>query len=283
MAAYRANPPGAGEPCHPTWIHFVNELRTVDGTGHGIVSLSARPDARALQTMRALLQTSSQWCRTRDVLFAGGLLLQCYWQAPMQQMTLAILKISPENATKSFLRSAWRDIEAAFGNMKVVDGAFVSNASRGQHPLKNPSERRSGRERFFALINELSNWRKVCDALALLFDAPGKLNLCEVLGALGSVAGFTVFSDQPRYKNVRLARTLAHMCSKKFKDTPREWFVWRSMSRHVIDAVENAGLWDPSEADRFKFALAQKVNQKNYGYTDMICFLCLIGGLVEDD
>jgi len=55
------------------------------------------------------------------------------------------------------------------------------------------------------------------------------------------------------------------------------------MSRHVIDAVENAGLWDPSEADRFKFALAQKLNQQKYGYTDMICFLCLMKGLVEDD
>ena len=60
----------------------------------------------------------------------------------MQRLADAMLEQGREQLTKASLQRICRSIEASFGDTKVVDGAFIRDARRGKHPLKNPTDAR---------------------------------------------------------------------------------------------------------------------------------------------
>ena len=71
-----------------------------DRTGHLISSLSARPDARALVTMNALLRGHPLWSKTQHVLVAGGFFLQGYYPVPMIRLWDSLKEVAHAAVTK---------------------------------------------------------------------------------------------------------------------------------------------------------------------------------------
>lgn len=277
MRAYRAVLPG--EPCHPSWIMLLEGLWSIDRTGHLINSLSARPDTRALVTMNTLLCGHRLWSKTPHVLVAGGFFLQGYWLVPMIRLWDSLKKVAPAAVTKKTLQRAWSVVEAEMQGLRMQGGALIRSSTQGFHPLKNPSERRTGKDRFMQLAEEIGPWRECCQELAALFEHAGDVNLLDVLNVLKSATALTVFDGACNYKNLRIARALVVMVSKNFTDTPEEWQLWRAMSPHVAQAIRDMGLWSPSEALRFRDGLRVKLNMPTYGFQDLTCFICLLQSL----
>ena len=155
---------------------------------------------------------------------------------------------------------------------------------QGLRPLKNPSERRTGKDRLMQLAEEIVPWRECCQELAALFKPARDVNLLDVLKVLKSATDLTVFDGTCNYKNLHIARALAAMASKNFTDTPEEWKLWRAMPPHVAQEVRDKGLWSPSEALRFRDGLRVKLAMPTYGFQDLICFICLLQSipLTED-
>ena len=84
--AYRTVQPG--EPCHPSWVPFLEGLRSSDRSGHLICS-QAWPDAQALMTMNALLREHPLWSRTQhrknawaDIIPRPQISLMLKWTPP---------------------------------------------------------------------------------------------------------------------------------------------------------------------------------------------------------
>ena len=183
MAAYRAT--GADDLYHPTWLQWQAKLHQVDNTGHAIVALSYRPDARALVSLGGLLKASPCWCKTQDMLLLGAFLLQCYWLLPMVRLWGMVEPVRPTVLTGRRLKACWAALEEKFRHFEdqgrsfvyVLDGSTLS----GLHPLKSPSERRTGKDRFLQLADDLQAWRKCCEELAALFDGAVTLNLIQAI------------------------------------------------------------------------------------------------------
>ena len=97
------------------------------------------------------------------------------------------------------------------------------------------------------------------------------------------MATLRTYSGEYNYRNVRLARALAVITDKRFRDSEAEWHIWRQMSVHVKTVVARAGLWGFEDADAFRAALKQRLGLRHYGFTDLACFLCLLRGQFEED
>ena len=115
--AYRAARPG--EPCHPSWVLFLEGLGSSDRSGHLISSLSERPDVRALMTMNTLLRGHPPWSKTQHVLVAGGLFLQGYYLIPMMRLWDLLKKVAPAAVTKKTLQRAWSVAEAEMEGLRM--------------------------------------------------------------------------------------------------------------------------------------------------------------------
>ena len=153
---------------------------------------------------------------------------------------------------------------------------LIRSSAQGLHPLKHPSERRTGKDRFMQLAEEIVPWRECCQELAALFKPAGDVNLLDVLNVLKSATDLTVFDGACNYKNLRIARALAAMASQNFTDTPEEWKLWRAMPPHVAQEVRDKGLWPPSEALRCQGRVQGDVGQAHVWLSMIfVCFICL--------
>ena len=78
------------------------------------------------------------------------------------------------------------------------------------------------------------------------------------------MATLRTYSGEYNYRNVRLARALAVITDKRFRDSEAEWHIWRQMSVHVKTVVARAGLWGFEDADAFRAALKQRLGLRHY-------------------
>ena len=69
----------------------------------------------------------------------------------------------------------------------------------------------------------------------------------------------------------------------QFKDGPEDWEVWRNMSKHVRQVVQDYGLEDYTVAIRIRDALRKRLAKAQYSLGDLICCLCLANLVSEDD
>ena len=84
------------------------------------------------------------------------------------------------------------------------------------------------------------------------------------------------------YAAVRFCRGLVCAMACKFKDGPEDWEVWRNMSRHVREVVQDYGLEDYAVAIRVRDALRRRLGKAQYSFGDLISYLCLANLVSED-
>ena len=68
----------------------------------------------------------------------------------------------------------------------------------------------------------------------------------------------------------------------QFKDGPEDWEVWRNMSKHVREVVQDYGLEDYTVAIRIRDVLRKRLGKAQYSLGDLISYLCLVNLVSED-
>ena len=137
--------------------------------------------------------------------------------------------------------------------------------------MKNPSERLSGRVRFYALTRSLDLWAAVSRRVAERLRRERVVAIRDVLSAL-RLDGFAVFSDSVCYSNVRLARALISACGYSISDTEEDWAVLRGMSPSVRRLCDR---WDLSHGAAIAVRDGMREHYPDYTFLDLSCFLCL--------
>ena len=238
-----------------------NHLQDTDRTGCQIVHLSRRPDVQALRTVNALCRVSDGWRKLGDVFVFLMFMLQLYWTWPMTCLWTLLSGLHPNDVTESLLRDKLKRVLALYKGLKVLNGSLVKSKWSGLSPLKSPSERRSGVRRYLKLSKEVLAWRNCAKHLAYYFQRSSKIELRRALEILGN-GKLRTFDHKPTYTNVRAIRALVAATENPLADTA-DWSIWRSMSRHVRDAIKSSGLWDYEDAVKFRDAMVATL-KKNY-------------------
>ena len=109
-------------------------------------------------------------------LLLGGFFLQVYWLVPMMRLWDSLKKVAPAKRDKKTLQRAWSVVEAEMQGLRMNGGALMRSSTQGLHQLKNPSEQRTGKDRFMRLAEEIGPWPECGQELAALFKPPCMLH-----------------------------------------------------------------------------------------------------------
>ena len=128
---------------------------------------------------------------------------------------------------------------------------------------------------------ELGQWRK-CGATAASILKPGEaVSIAELRWELCQ-AQLQSYGATSNYAAVRFCRGLICAMGCQFKDGLEDWEVWRNMSKHVRQVVQDYGLEDYTVAIRIRDALRKRLAKAQYSLGDLICYLCLANLVSED-
>ena len=159
-------------------------------------------------------------------------------------------------------------------DVKVVSGILCAHSDRGLHPLKNPSERRTGSYQFKRICVRLRRWKVCARRLAQEFSENDEVHICSVLEIFKYYKlGFC--DGKKKYKNIRLVRALSAVSNTPLVDDEVAWICWRDMSKHVASVCRETGIYSYQNAIRFRDALRHLTQQHDYNLNDLICFVCL--------
>ena len=98
-----------------------------------------------------------------------GFFLQVYWLVPMMRLWDSLTNMAPAKVAKTALQRAWKVVEAEMQGLRMNGGALMRSSTQGLHQLKNPSEQRTGKDRFMRLAEEIGPWPECGQALAAIF------------------------------------------------------------------------------------------------------------------
>jgi hypothetical protein len=256
---------------HPCWEGLYNCINETDVTGCRIAAAVYRHDVRAVAESYVLLGLYAQWEPHKLLLCLFG--AQMYFQWPQHEFIHAIGQCRTGILDRALLRKVGRRIFKRYADITVRDGILTSG-SAGIQVTKNPSERNNGSVRYEKMISDLPGCIRICEQMALYFQARNVVSMSEMLSILGK-AGSRVFDGQIKYKNIRCVRLLACAAGKVFENSVADWRILSVMSRKVSEQTEMLGLRDYAVAMKYVAALSIELNLPDYSLNDLVIFLCL--------
>jgi hypothetical protein len=166
-----------------------------------------------------------------------------------------------------------------FRGIKMVGGVMMIS-STGLSPLRNPSERSKTMVRYFATSKLRLSIYLLADKIAAILGSGRLIELHILLCAIKD-SGNALYTGSPDYKNIRICRSLVSMFQLQFADTEADWFLWRAMSPSVKSKLLSRGIWTFPSAVRFRNAMRVKLSDPQYGFADLMCYICLLFGMSD--
>ena len=224
---------GLPGPVHPGFYVLHKHRADVDVTGRRIVSLRFRVDTVAFREAYLLLGQRG-WSMAQRLWFLG-IVGQLYWSWPIiSAVTLVGTRSFQEVSESSVMLDILRTLLTLYGTVRVRGGVLVPGR-RGLRPLKNPSERRPGSDRYRQLARGGLKWYDACVAIAgeLSLSGPGLLR--RMLTALmnNPTRGYPGRED---YGHIRICRLFMYAVAAKYTDSPEDWALYRRCSAHVASS-----------------------------------------------
>jgi hypothetical protein len=260
--------------CHPSWPEYEDNVETIDETGARISAAKYRVDVGAIQNIWALCSMYPGWESPTDILLLGILAGQYYFSWPMHAFVHEVCSHSPARLG-SRVSCIGEKIFARFQCSRFWRNGLVTGTSKGIGVTKNPTERRNGIVRFRQILDDFTNSRSMCAAMAAYLQKPGKVSIVVMLKILGESAS-SVFSGKTTYKNVRICRIMAVTAQKEFQNSPQDWNVFSRMSPHLRSALKRRGITTYELAIQFAEAISNVIGMPSYTLNDFSIYTCLL-------
>ena len=260
-------------PVHPGYYVLHKPRADEDVTGRRIVSRRFRVDTVAFRDAYLLL---GQWgWSMAQRLWFQGIVGQLYWSWPIiSAATLVGGRSFQEVSESSVMLDILRTLLKMYGSVKVRRGVLVLGG-RGLRPLRNPSERRPGSDRYRQLARGGLKWYDACVAIAaeLCLSGPGLLR--RMLTALmnNPTRGYPGRED---YGHIRICRLLIYCVAAKYSDSPEDWALYRRCSAHIASFFSQYNITTHEDALAARDFMRQVVGIPQYSLPDLTAYVCLV-------
>ena len=264
---------------HPSWPVFEESVHETDETGARICAAVFRKDALAIREGTVFLTRSIMEPVMR--MLVSLLASTFYFPWPSHAFIHRIVALECKVPGKAALSRIGLEVFDHFKAFRVVGGLLVAaSPAKGISVTKNPSERRCGRIRFNAIIDDLPAVLRMLTCMQDYFKANARVSLSAMLQIFGDTG---VYTSRVIYKNVRCARILAEAAGKPLCDSEEDFHVFQRMSPHMRTSLKYRGIDDFKTAMKFVVGMREETGLAQYDLNDLIIYTCLMGGVVFDD
>ena len=175
-------------------------------------------------------------------------------------------------------------VRRPFKKLRVVDGVLKRKRA-SKSPLKNPSERKCGSQRFKELMSDdgMHRWWNANREFATHFHgSPQQVSITAIRDTILAWNMKTSLLKR-KYSTIRNCCALVYMMGFTFAVTPADWIAFISMSKHVRAMLNRHHALDYDFAKKCRNSLRTWLQIPNYLLADLVCFIRLTFNIREED